>query len=120
MTKKHEIEIELLPANEGDCLLITIINEDIHILIDGGTANTYRTYLRERLIQLRNDGKAIDLLVVTHIDNDHIGGIIELLKENGSNENPHIIEIRNIWHNSYRHLQFDKKDALGKKKKYFK
>ena len=44
MTKKHEIEIELLPANEGDCLLITIINEDIHILIDGGTANTYRTY----------------------------------------------------------------------------
>ena len=93
-------------------LLITIINEDIHILIDGGTANTYRTYLRERLIQLRNDGKAIDLLVVTHIDNDHIGGIIELLKENGSNENPHIIEIRNIWHNSYRHLQFDKKDAL--------
>ena len=55
MTKKHEIEIELLPANEGDCLLITIINEDIHILIDGGTANTYRTYLRERLIQLRND-----------------------------------------------------------------
>lgn len=117
MTKKHEIEIEILPANEGDCLLITIINEDIHILIDGGTANTYRTYLRERLIQLRNDGKAIDLLVVTHIDNDHIGGIIELLKENGSNENPHIIEIRNIWHNSYRHLQFDKKDALGKKEK---
>ena len=52
------------------------------------------------VIQLRNDGKAIDLLVVTHIDNDHIGGIIELLKENGSNENPHIIEIRNIWHNS--------------------
>ena len=57
------------------------------------------------------------MLVVTHIDNDHIGGIIELLKENGSNENPHIIEIRNIWHNSYRHLQFDKKDALGKKEK---
>lgn len=117
MIKNHEIEVELLPANEGDCILITIIKEDIHILIDGGTSDTYRNCLRERLIQLKKQGKRIDLLIVTHIDNDHIGGIIEFLKENGSNDDSNIIEVKNIWHNSYRHLQFDKKDSLGKQEK---
>lgn len=117
MYKKSEIEIEVLPANEGDCILITIEKEDIHILIDGGTAETYRNYLKTRLIQLRNEGKEIDLLIVTHIDNDHIGGIIELLKENGSDMDSKIIRIKNIWHNSYRHLQFDKNQTLGKSEK---
>lgn len=66
--------------------------------------------MKNRLIQLKNEGGAIDLLIVTHIDNDHIGGVIELLKENGSNKDSKIIEIKNIWHNSYRHLQFEKKE----------
>ena len=117
MHKESEIEIEVLPANEGDCILIKAVKEDIHILIDGGTAETYRNYLRARLNQLRNEGKKIDLLIVTHIDNDHIGGIIELLKENGTNTNPKIIRIDNIWHNSYRHLQIKKKQVLGKAEK---
>lgn len=103
-----EIWIEMLPANEGDCILVTIPHEDVRILIDGGTSETYTSCLRERLLQIKEEGKGIDLLVVTHIDNDHIGGIIELLKENGSFAESKIIKIQNIWHNSYRHLQFHK------------
>ena len=57
------------------------------------------------------------MLIVTHIDNDHIGGIIELLKENGSDMDSKIIRIRNIWHNSYRHLQFEKNQKLGRSEK---
>ena len=59
MHKKSGIEIEVLPANEGDCILIKAVKEDIHILIDGGTTETYRNYLRVRLNQLRNEGKLI-------------------------------------------------------------
>ena len=44
-------EIEALPANEGDCILVTIEQESLHILIDGGTAETYRNYLKNRLGQ---------------------------------------------------------------------
>ena len=84
ISKESEIWIEMLPANEGDCILITIPREDIRMLIDGGTSETYTSCLRERLLQIKEKGKGLDLLVVTHIDNDHIGGIIELLKENGS------------------------------------
>ena len=115
--KESEIWIEMLPANEGDCILVTIPREDIRILIDGGTSETYTACLRERLLQIKEKGKGLDLLVVTHIDNDHIGGIIELLKENGSFAESKIIRIQNIWHNSYRHLQFHKELATGKAEK---
>jgi beta-lactamase superfamily II metal-dependent hydrolase len=112
-----EIWIEMLPANEGDCILVTIPHEDVRILIDGGTSETYTSCLRERLLQIKEEGKGIDLLVVTHIDNDHIGGIIELLKENGSFAESKIIKIQNIWHNSYRHLQFHKGLETGEAEK---
>lgn len=114
MGDKPEIWIEMLPANEGDCILVTIPDADIRILIDGGICETYKNTLRERLLQLKSENKVIDLLIVTHIDNDHIGGIIELLKENGSNMESKIIKIKNIWHNSYRHLQFEKVPITGK------
>ena len=114
MADKTEIWIEMLPANEGDCILVTIPDADIRILIDGGICDTYKNTLRERLLELKSENKVIDLLIVTHIDNDHIGGIIELLKENGSNIESKIIKIKNIWHNSYRHLQFEKVPIMGK------
>lgn len=112
-----EIWIEMLPANEGDCILVTIPHEGVRILIDGGTSETYTSCLRERLLQIKEEGKGIDLLVVTHIDNDHIGGIIELLKENGSFAESKIIKIQNIWHNSYRHLQFHEGLETGEAEK---
>lgn len=37
MYNEEKIEVEVLPANEGECILVTIEKEDIHILIDGGT-----------------------------------------------------------------------------------
>lgn len=113
MKIETEIWIEMLPANEGDCILITLPDADIRILIDGGTGDTYKNSLRERLLQLKSENKVINLLIVTHIDNDHIGGIIELLKDNGSNTESRIIKIENIWHNSYRHLQFDRVPETG-------
>lgn len=112
-----DIEVEALPANEGDCILVTIIKDDIHILIDGGTAETYRNYLRDCLLRMKDEGKAIDLLIVTHIDNDHIGGIIELIKENGTSSESKIVAIKNIWYNSYRHLQFEKNSTTGRLEK---
>lgn len=107
-----DIIIDMLAADGGDCFLI--MAENINILIDGGDAGTYHRVLKRKLQELDRQGKCIDLLVVTHIDNDHIGGILELLKENGSDSDSKIIKIRNIWHNSYRHLQLKKEREIGK------
>ena len=92
----HDIMIKVFPAGAGDCLLIDFIKEDYRILIDGGYAETYRKYLRKCLTELAAQGKRIDLLVVTHIDSDHIGGIQAFLEENGFADNPSVIRVDQV------------------------
>lgn len=72
--------IEMLPAAHGDCLWIEYgSGREVHrILIDGGPAHAYPS-LRERILHLPAGERRFDLLVITHIDADHIEGIIRLL-----------------------------------------
>ncbi|MDF1528500.1 MAG: hypothetical protein P1R74_05165 [Sedimenticola sp.] len=74
--------IEMLPVAHGDCLWIEYGTGDQvrRILIDGGPAHTYPS-LRERVLHLPADQRHFDLLVITHIDADHIEGIIRLLQD---------------------------------------
>jgi len=76
------LRIEMLPAAHGDCLWIEYgSGRQIHrILIDGGPAHAYPA-LRERILHLPADDRHFDLLVITHIDGDHIEGIVRLLQD---------------------------------------
>lgn len=105
-----EVQIELFPALGGDCILITFGEIDYRILIDGGYKETFSHSLAAALKALAANGKGIDLVVVTHVDNDHIMGIIGLFQKLESQEIN--IEIREIWYNGYRHLFVDEKEAL--------
>jgi len=77
--------IEMLPAAHGDCLWIEYgTGADVHrILIDGGPSHTYPT-LRERILHLPKDDRNFELLIVTHVDADHIEGIVRLLQDSES------------------------------------
>ena len=103
----NNIKIDILPAGAGDCILIEFIKEDYRILIDGGYAETYNKYLKKKLLKLKEEGKTINLLVITHIDSDHIGGILAFLRENGSANNPSIIGIDEVWYNVFLHINID-------------
>lgn len=94
--------IKVLPALDGNCFLVSSCNKNI--LIDGGYINTYKDYLKPLLYTANKSGFDISLVIVTHIDADHISGIVEFIKENNESL---IIPIRNIWHNSFRHIQND-------------
>lgn len=91
--------LEMLPARCGDCLLLEYGPPGASrlIVIDGGLGET-AAVLWNRLEGLRHERGAetleIELLVVTHIDNDHIVGIIELLKA----AHPTLM-IHDIWFN---------------------
>lgn len=61
---------------------------------------------------MAKNGEELSLVIVTHVDQDHIEGIIELFNENGTADDPKVIPIKEVWHNSYRHLNF-----LNQKKK---
>jgi len=89
------ITLEFLPAREGDAIWIDA--GPTRIQIDGGRIATCRD-LRTRIEAMIEEGKALDLLVVTHVDRDHIEGVLEMLK---AGKCP---EIRDVWFNGYVHL----------------
>lgn len=108
-----KIKITMLPAGAGDCILIEFIEEDYRILIDGGYSNTYYNYLKKKLLILREQGKKINLLVITHIDADHIGGILAFLKDNGVANKPSIIEVEEVWYNAFFHMNKGKNQNIN-------
>ncbi|MEI2666117.1 MBL fold metallo-hydrolase [Rossellomorea sp. LJF3] len=107
MTK---IEIKMFPASYGDSFLVRCFDETTtNILIDMGFKSTYKDHIKNELKRINEQGEDLHLLVFTHIDRDHIQGGLQFIEENGSVTSPEIIQVNEIWHNSYRHLQFDKK-----------
>ncbi len=92
---------ELIQAGHGDCIWIEYGEESgpIHrILIDGGTSGTYRK-VKERIEALPDADRHFDLLVITHIDADHIGGVLKLFEDDELS-----ITFDDIWFNGYQHL----------------
>lgn len=78
------MKIEVLDACSGDAILIRYKdtnNINRNILIDGGIGRTYPRVLKPKLKEIITDGENIDLLVITHTDNDHIGGIIKFFED---------------------------------------
>ncbi|MBL0386380.1 MBL fold metallo-hydrolase [Tumebacillus sp. ITR2] len=103
------VYIEMFPASYGDSFLISCGDSNrTNLLIDSGFKSTYDDYIRDRLLQLSNNGERLALLVITHIDADHLSGALALLKENEHSSAPKIIPIDKVWHNSFRHLQWEK------------
>ena len=98
------LSIEMLPAQYGDCLWIEYGDPRAprRVLIDCGLKATYRS-LAERLRD--RPEVTFELLVLTHIDADHILGGIPLLQEFGPDR------VEEVWFNGWKHLPPD--DALG-------
>lgn len=97
--------LTMFSAGAGDCLLVEHdSSESLSILVDGGYAQTFREnlfpLLRDKYDKLRH----IDLLITTHIDADHIGGILSFLRQNGNVDAPKITPVKFAWHNSLRSL----------------
>ncbi|EGR0393152.1 MBL fold metallo-hydrolase [Vibrio vulnificus] len=106
------IKVKMYPAEKGDAFLITLCSEsgNKHIVIDMGLKSTYIDKIKPDLLAISEKGEKIDLLIITHIDQDHIQGALNFIEENGSDAK--IIEVNEVWHNSFRHLQFKKASSL--------
>lgn len=89
--------IKTFPCLDGDCIFMILKDEanseTFHIMIDcGALSNDITDYICNEL-QLR-----IDLLVVTHIDKDHIDGITAMFYEDRLKE----LKIGKILYNCYQ------------------
>ena len=90
------LQIELLPAREGDCIWITYGDPNHHILIDGGRSAT-STAVEQRLSDAT---QPLELVVVTHVDRDHIEGFLKLAKNHNI-----ALAVKDLWFNGFDHLE---------------
>ena len=74
----QNLTAHFIDVGQGDSILLQFNEKSI--LIDGGPAHTYPA-LRERILHLPANARRFDLLVITHVDADHIEGVIRLLMD---------------------------------------
>lgn len=105
-------KIELLPAGHGDSILITYgdAESNHHILIDGGPYYFFadkskkklgkRQSLSRRVNEIIGEGEKLELMVLTHIDADHIEGLVKWI-----GNHPRDLSIEDIWFNGRQQLE---------------
>lgn len=101
--------IEMLPAKDGDSLWIEYGKPgDLStILIDGGRSSTCEAILK-KIRAMPNNDRHIELLVTTHIDADHIEGVIKLFEDPNLN-----VSIGDVWFNAWNHLPGNAFEEFG-------
>jgi hypothetical protein len=92
------VTLDVLPAGHGDALIVTYgrPSRRHRILVDGGPAPKYEDGLRAHLLTLPESQRRFDLAIVTHIDADHIDGMLKLLQDETLG-----LEVREIWFNGW-------------------
>lgn len=76
------MQVQFYQAECGDAARIKFLGNDNkyhNIFIDSGFERTFRFVLAEEIQQIENDEETIDLWILTHIHDDHIGGVIKYL-----------------------------------------
>ncbi len=106
--------LEALQADQGDSLILHYGPTDgpLVAVIDGGPSGVYKRTLRPRLDELRasrdpDRALQLQLVVVSHIDDDHVRGVLDLVEqlaqeqEDGSDGS---FEVLALWHNSFEDI----------------
>lgn len=84
----------MLNVKDGDAIIIECTKADnsLVMVVDGGQPGYYATKMKPALVKILNahNKKAPDVVVCTHYDSDHIGGLIPLVEE-------YISDIKEVW-----------------------
>jgi len=107
--------LDVRRARKGDCLLLHYGSKQNPglIMIDGGPKAVYGPHLRPRLEEIRkqrvkgNEPLQVDLLMVSHVDDDHIQGILDLTRElrtAAEARRPALVQFLGLWHNSFDNI----------------
>ncbi|RYE17590.1 MAG: MBL fold metallo-hydrolase [Sphingobacteriaceae bacterium] len=89
-----KIDVTLLNVKDGDAIIVELVraNQTLVMVVDGGRKSYYETKMKPalELILHKHEKKAPDIVVCTHYDSDHIGGLIPLLKD-------YINDVKQVW-----------------------
>ena len=102
--------VELLPARHGDAIWIEYGDPAApgRILIDGGATRATKDTI-QRLVSERippGTDHDFELLVLTHIDSDHLAGLVALFEDTSVPLRP-----ADVWFNGWEHMPDDRLGA---------
>lgn len=108
--------LEMLPALHGDCMVVEYgdANRTRRMLIDGGPIGAYES-LASRVALLPPGDRNFELIVLTHVDTDHIDGLVRLF----ATPKPWPFSVQDVWFNGWRHLEPQAGVLGGKQGEYF-
>jgi beta-lactamase superfamily II metal-dependent hydrolase len=94
--------LRVVQAEFGDCLVLEFgDNPRRFILIDGGPNLTYDRHLKSVLTGIANGGGQLEVVVLSHVDGDHIEGLIDFFTDLRDAAGPHYIAVRGLWMNTF-------------------
>jgi beta-lactamase superfamily II metal-dependent hydrolase len=117
MDNEMSIKFKFLPAGKGDAILISVNGKNM--LIDGGEPSgnlnlkkdsVLYGYLFKEIDKIKESKQRLNLVILTHCDDDHIKGIKALFENNYSNL------IDEVWYNTFSKDEFsivNKKNDKG-------
>ena len=110
------MRVEMLPALHGDCLFVEYgdATRTRRLLIDGGPIGAYGA-LQDRMEALTAGDRRFELIVLSHVDTDHIDGLVRLF----ANPKPWPFVVKDVWFNGWRHLEQAHGLLGGKQGEYF-
>jgi beta-lactamase superfamily II metal-dependent hydrolase len=107
------VKLKVFQSDKGDCLLLSG-KDDTQVLVDGGMRSSFNEHVAPELSALEK----IDLVYVSHIDRDHISGVLQLMqdlldwrvfdfqRESGNDHvrepsHPRPPKVERLWHNAF-------------------
>jgi hypothetical protein len=117
------VKLEAFQSDKGDCLLLTA-GDGTRVLVDGGMRGSYSKHVAPALGAIAAAGGRLDLVCVSHIDQDHIAGVLQLMADavawrvadfqHGSGNagfpepaNPRPPAVARVWHNGFHDVVGD-------------
>src|SRR5262245_56748072 len=74
------MKLTIFQSDKGDCLLLEGESGEL-MLCDGGMGPGMRSQVRGELARLRDAGRQLEFAYISHVDNDHISGVLQLLQD---------------------------------------
>jgi hypothetical protein len=100
--------LEILQAHHGDCLLLHFgpKNNPQLMVIDGGPSDVYESFLKPRLLAIKENRQLekalpISMIMVSHLDDDHAKGICDMTDEMVSDGNESPFKVTHLWVNTF-------------------
>lgn len=101
--------VRMLQARFGDCLVLEYgeASAPRFLLVDGGPPDTFDDHLAPELAGIAAAGHGLDLVMLSHVDKDHVVGLLDLLARLRADDaadptgSSRLIAVDRLWHNSF-------------------